>query len=53
MIPIYIRMRVCGAGLNQLTAEWGFMMVQMVVYFVLACISYKFAIRKFSKATVK
>jgi ABC-2 type transport system permease protein len=53
MIPMYIRMRVCGAGLNQLTAEWGFMMVQMVVYFVLACVSYKFAIRKFSNSTIK
>ncbi|MFZ4401664.1 MAG: ABC transporter permease [Bacteroidales bacterium] len=52
MIPIYIRMRICGAGMNQLTSEWGFMLIQMVVYFVLACISYKFAIKKFSKATV-
>jgi len=53
MIPVYIRMRICGAGLDQLTAEWGFIMIQMVVYFVLACVSYKFAIRKFSKATIK
>ncbi len=53
MIPIYIRMRICGASLDQLTAEWGFIMIQMVIYFVLACISYKFAINKFTKATVK
>ncbi|MEI6697347.1 MAG: ABC transporter permease [Bacteroidota bacterium] len=53
MIPIYIRMRICGAGLDQLTAEWGFMMLQMVSYFILACFSYKIAIKKFTKATVK
>ncbi|MCX6231488.1 MAG: ABC transporter permease [Bacteroidetes bacterium] len=53
MIPVYIRMRICGASLDQVSAEWAFILIQMLIYFVLACISYKIAFRQFNKSTIK
>jgi ABC-2 type transport system permease protein len=49
MIPAYVRMRICGAGLESVHFEWAFILIQMVVYFILACYSYKRAIRKMGK----
>jgi ABC-2 type transport system permease protein len=47
LIPAYLRVMVDGAGFDAITYEWGFMIIQMCVYFVLACISYKFALKRF------
>jgi ABC-2 type transport system permease protein len=49
MIPAYIRVRVCGAGLDSVSYEWGWMLVQMLLYFILACFAYKFARIRFDK----
>jgi len=49
MIPAYIRIRVCGAGLESVHYEWGMILIQMVAYYLLACFSYRFAIRRFGK----
>ncbi len=49
MIPAYLRMRLYGAGLESVHFEWGMMLLQMVVYYVLACYSYRLAIRRFGK----
>ena len=49
MIPAYLRIRVYGAGADSVNYEWGWMLVQMVVYFILACIAYKFARIRFDK----
>jgi ABC-2 type transport system permease protein len=49
MIPAYIRLRVCGAGLESVHFEWGMILLQMVVYYLLACYSYRLAIRRFGK----
>lgn len=49
MIPGYLRLRTMGAGLESVHYEWGFLLLQMVVYFFLACLSYKIAIKRFGK----
>jgi ABC-2 type transport system permease protein len=48
MVPAYIRMRICGAPLIALKSEGIFLMAQLVVYFVLACIVYKLKIKRIS-----
>ena len=52
MIPAYIRIRISGASINQVTGEWLFLVMQMLAYFILACITYKLAMKKFTKATL-
>ncbi len=47
LIPAYLRVMVGGAGFDAIIYEWGFLVIQMCVYFVLACISYKFALKRF------
>lgn len=49
MIPAYIRLRVCGAGLESVHFEWGMLLIQMFIYYILACYSYRLAIRRFGK----
>jgi ABC-2 type transport system permease protein len=49
MIPAYLRVRIMGAPLSSVTYEWGFLMIQMVVYFILACIAYKFSSEKLAR----
>ncbi len=49
MVPGYLRLRILGAGLESVHYEWGFILFQMVVYFFLACLSYKIAIKRFGK----
>lgn len=48
-VPAYIRMRIGGAGLSSVTYEWGFLLIQMVVYCLLACLTYKFAMKRLEK----
>ncbi|MDP4267312.1 MAG: ABC transporter permease [Bacteroidota bacterium] len=52
MIPAYLRMRTAGAGLSQVTGEWMFILIQMVIYFIIACVSYKLAMKNYKKGTV-
>ena len=51
MIPAYIRMRISGATINQVSGDWLFLTIQMIIYFVIACIVYKLAMKKFTKST--
>ncbi len=52
MIPAYIRIRISGASINQVSGEWIFLLIQMLVYFILACVSYKLAMKKFTNPTI-
>lgn len=52
MIPAYIRMRISGATINQVSGDWLFLTIQMIIYFVIACIVYKLAMKKFTKSTI-
>jgi ABC-2 type transport system permease protein len=52
MIPAYIRIRISGASINQVSGEWIFLLIQMLVYFILACVSYKIAMKKFTNPTI-
>jgi ABC-2 type transport system permease protein len=49
MVPAYIRLRIFGAGYSSISFEWGWMLLQMLVYFVLACFAYKLARNRFDK----
>ena len=49
MIPAYLRLRIYGAGLESVHFEWGMLLIQMVIYYLIACYSYRLAIRRFGK----
>ena len=49
MIPAYLRIRISGAGLESVHFEWMSLLIQSVIYFVLACFSYRYSIRRFGK----
>jgi len=41
MIPAFVKLRIIGGGLDSITYEWGLLLIQMAVYFLLACIVLK------------
>lgn len=47
VIPAYLRVIVDGVGFDSVVYEWSILLIQMCVYFVLACISYKYALKRF------
>lgn len=49
VVPAYLKLRILGAGLESVKFEWCSIMIQMVVYFMLACYSYKRAIKRMGK----
>jgi ABC-2 type transport system permease protein len=49
MVPAYLRMRIYGADIASVSYEWGWMLVQMIIYFILACFAYKLARIRFDK----
>jgi ABC-2 type transport system permease protein len=49
MVPAYLRLRIMGAPLSSVSYEGTFLLVQMVIYFVLACIAYKFSSKKLAR----
>ena len=49
MVPAYIKLRLLGSNLDSVRFEWGFILLQMVSYFLLACYSYKIAIKRMGK----
>ncbi|NWJ51922.1 MAG: ABC transporter permease [Bacteroidetes bacterium] len=49
MIPAYLRVRIMGAPLSSVAYEYTFILIQMVVYFVLACLAYKFSSKKLAR----
>lgn len=48
MIPAYLRIRTMGVQLSDVKTELLFLIGQMLVYFILACISYKYLAKKHS-----
>jgi len=44
MIPAFLRIRSMGVSINDVRPELTFLMIQMIVYFLLACIGYKIAV---------
>jgi ABC-2 type transport system permease protein len=49
MIPAYLKIRIYGGGLESVHAEWVSLLIQDVVYFIMACLSYRLAIKRFGK----
>lgn len=49
MIPAYIKVRTAGADISQIKPELIMLMIQAVIYFVLAVVAYHFAIRRFGR----
>jgi ABC-2 type transport system permease protein len=49
MVPAFVRMRIMGVSLNDVSSEGLFLLGQMVIYFALANISYKVMVRKISR----
>lgn len=49
MVPAYLRVRIMGAPLSSVTYEWTFLLIQMAVYFVIACIAYKLTSKKMAR----
>jgi ABC-2 type transport system permease protein len=41
MIPAFVKLRIIGGGLDSITYEWTLLLVQMAIYFLLACIAFK------------
>jgi putative exporter of polyketide antibiotics len=46
MIPAFVKLRIIGGGLDSINYEWVLLLIQMVVYFLLACIALKVDQRK-------
>jgi ABC-2 type transport system permease protein len=44
MIPSYLRIRTMGVSIADVSSELLFMLVQMIIYFVLAVLSFKFSV---------
>ena len=44
MIPAFLRIRSMGVSIKDVRPELTFLMIQMIVYFLLACIGYKIAV---------
>jgi ABC-type multidrug transport system, permease component len=49
MVPAYLKLRMYGGGFEAIHAEWAAILIQMVVYFIFACYSYKLSIKRFGK----
>lgn len=49
MVPAYLKLRIYGAGLGSVRFEWWGILIQMIVYFVLAYYSYKFAVKRMGR----
>lgn len=45
-VPAYLRMRTAGASTTDVRFEVWFLLIQLVVYFILACISFKIKVKK-------
>jgi len=46
VVPAYLRLRVCGASFTSVLPEFTFLLVQAVVYFYIATLSYRLSIRR-------
>ncbi|MEI7492384.1 MAG: ABC transporter permease [Bacteroidota bacterium] len=49
MIPAFIKLRLIGGGINSVFHEWTVLMVQLLVYLILALVSYRFAMKSNNK----
>lgn len=49
MVPAYLRVRTMGVGLNAVSFELMFMMVQVVVYFILAYFAFRYSLARIKK----
>jgi ABC-2 type transport system permease protein len=45
-IPAFLRLKIMGVGLERISFEYIFIIVQMLIYFLLACFAYKKLIHK-------
>jgi ABC-2 type transport system permease protein len=49
MIPAFVKLRIMGGGLASITYEWSILLIQMAVYFLLACIAVKIDQKKLTR----
>jgi ABC-2 type transport system permease protein len=47
LIPAYLRVQVANASFASVQFEWFMLIIQMTVYFILACVSYKISLKRF------
>jgi ABC-2 type transport system permease protein len=52
MIPAFIKLRLIGGGINSIVHEWIILIAQMMVYFMLALISCRFALKSIKKPSL-
>lgn len=45
-IPAFLRLKVMGVGIDKIAWELSFIIIQMIIYFLIACFAYKKAIHK-------
>jgi len=50
MIPAYLRVRTMGVGLHDVSFELLFMMGQVVVYFILAYVAFRYSLSRIDKS---
>lgn len=49
MVPAYLKIRIYGADIQSVKYELMFLIIQTIVYFALACVAYKLAVKKFGR----
>ena len=49
MVPAYLRVRIMGVPLSSVSYEATFLLIQMVLYFIIACVAYKFSSKKLAR----
>ena len=47
MVPAFIKLRLIGGGINSISNELTVIFIQLVVYFILALVSYRMAMKSF------
>lgn len=53
MVPAYLRIRTMGVGIQNIRFELIFLIVQMIVYYLLACLSFKYFVNKHALKEIK
>lgn len=52
MLPAYVKIRITGASLSQVSYELTLLIAIMIIYFITACLTYKFAMKHYNKKTI-
>jgi ABC-2 type transport system permease protein len=47
IVPAWLRLQICDVGFASIASEYIFAFIQMIAYFILACLSYRYALKRF------